>query len=315
MLFAVEGYGLAQHGSGPQAIVTEHRLLPAGAERHQPPSSRSEHKPCLHDMDERTGGIGHQQRHAGIPQQRMQAKGDIGERRPRIVPREDSRCARMIRIERGSAVGQPGARHQAVVADAPAPAFRHLRAHPIGTVGRLAGLGHPVPGHAGTVDAKQPRFLSVARPRIWRRQVIAAVHQLVPVCCNMILFQAHLRVSRTCAAAALPGHASSRARTVRPLPWRAAGAGDGKPKADDSRPVPLSGTRCFPLKREPLTRRLLPCNPAFARAAKGAATKSSCSKACLADQVIPLPAPDRRPGISRRIPGLLACHTFWLQQV
>ena len=71
MLLAVERYGLAQHGGGPQAIVTEHRLLPAGAERHQPPSSRSEHKPCLHDMDERTGGIGHQQRHAGIPQQRM----------------------------------------------------------------------------------------------------------------------------------------------------------------------------------------------------------------------------------------------------
>ena len=220
----------------------------------------------------------------------------------------------MIRIERGSAVGQPGARHQAIGADAPAPAFRHLRAHPIGTVGRLAGLGHPVPSHAGTVDAEQPRFLSVARPRIWRRQVIAAVHQLVPVCCNMILFQAHLRVSRTCRSRFTRTCQLASADGA-PLPWRAAGAGDGKPKADDFRPVLLSGTRCFPLKREPLTQRLPPRNPAFAGATKGAATKSSCSKACLADQVIPLPAPDRRPGISRRIPGLLACHTFWLQQV
>ena len=315
MLLAVEGYGLAQHGGGPQAIVTEHRLLPAGAERHQPPSSRSEHKPCLHDMDERTGGIGHQQRHAGIPQQRMQAEGDIGERRPRILPREDSRCARMIRIERGSTVGQPDARDQAIVADAPAPAFRHLRAHPIGTVGRLAGLDHPVPGHAGTVDAEQPRFLSVARPRIWRRQVIAAVHQLVPVCCNMILFQAHLRVSRTLPQPLYPDMPARERGRCAPYPGALRAPGMASRKQTNSRPVLLSGTRCFPLKREPLTRRLLPCNPAFARATKGAATKSSCSKACLADQVIPLPAPDRRPGISRRIPGLLACHTFWLQQV
>ena len=210
MLLPVEGDRLAQHGSGSQAIVAEYLLLPARAQRHQPPPRRPKYQPCLHDMDKRAGGIGDQQRHAGVPQQRMQAEGNIGERRPRLGPREDAGCARMIRIERGSTVGQPDARYQAIGADAPAPAFRHLRTHPVGTIGRLAGLDHPVPGDTWTVDVEQARFLATANPRIGRRQVIAAIHQLVPARLvaagrNVILFQAHLRVSRTCRSRLTPG--------------------------------------------------------------------------------------------------------------